>query len=95
MDNLTILLLALGILAVLSLVWYAVREIQNRLRWSRMWEDLRDITDMDEGRERWHQFLREDGREDKIALPEMEKMFQGIWKDTMDKRDDRDERKNR
>ena len=86
MDNLTILLLALGIPAVLLLVGYAVLKIRDRLRWARMWVDLRDITDKDEGRERWHQFLRDEGCEDKIALPKAEEMFQGMWKDTRDER---------
>ena len=86
MDNLTILLLALGILAVLLLVWYAVHKIRERLRWARMWVDLRDITDKDEGRDRWHRFLRDEGCEDKIALPKVEEMFQGMWKDTRDER---------
>ena len=89
MSNLTILLLALGISAGILLVRYAIREFRKRLRWHRMWEDLVDIADKDEGRERWHRFLREDDNEHKIPLPKIEKMFQGMWKDT------RDERKNR
>ena len=45
-----------------------------------------DIADMDEGRKRWHQFLRNDGSEYQIALPEAEKIFQEIWKDTRSER---------
>ena len=88
MDNLTILLFALGVPAVLLLVGYAFHEIRECLRWSRMWVDLIHITDKDEGRERWHRFLRDEGCEDKIALPKVEEMFQGMWKDTRDERED-------
>ena len=86
MDNLTILLIGFGVPAGILLVWYAFHKIRDRLRWARMWVDLRDIADKDEGRERWHQFLRDEGCEDKIALPKVEEMFQGMWKDTRDER---------
>ena len=54
-----------------------------------MWVDIENIADIDEDRERWHKFLREDGSEDKIALPKTEEIFQGIWKDTRDEREKR------
>ena len=87
MSDLTLLLLALGIPIGLLLVWYVVRELLKRLRWDRMWKDLLDIADMDEGRERWHRFLRDDGSEHQIALPETEKIFQGMWRDTRSERE--------
>ena len=37
--------------------------------------DLINITDKDEGRERWHQFLRNEDCEDKTALPKIEEIF--------------------
>ena len=88
MSDLSILLLAFGIAVVLLLVWHVVREIRSRLRWNRMWKDLVVIADMNEGRERWHRFLREDGNEHKIPLPKAEEMFQKMWKDTRDERAD-------
>ena len=39
----------------------------------------------DEGRERWHRFLREDRRGHEAALPKIEEVFQGIWKDTRER----------
>lgn len=75
MDNLTILLLAFGIPAVLLLLRHAVCEFKYRLRWDRMREDLVDIAGMDERRERWHQFLRGDGNGHKIPLQKVEECF--------------------
>ena len=87
MNDLAILLLAIGIPAGILLVWYAVREFQCRLRWRRMWADMVDITDMDEGRERWHRFLKEGGKGHKIALPKTEGIFQGIWRGTRNEKE--------
>lgn len=82
MSDLSTLLLAFGISLAIFLLWHVVREIRSRLRWNRMWKDLVDIDDIDEGRERWHRFLREDGNEHKIPLPKIEEIFQGMWRDS-------------
>ena len=82
MNDLFILILAFGIPVAILLVLYEVHEFRERLRWKQMWKDLADIAEMDKGRVRWHQFLRNDDSEHQIALPETEQIFQGIWKDT-------------
>ena len=89
MNDLMILLLAFGIPLAILLVWYAVREFLEYLRWHRMWKDLVDIADIEEGRKRWHRFLREDGRGHEAALPKIEEVFQGMWRDTRDEREKR------
>ena len=82
MNDLAILLLAFGIPVSIVLVLYALHEIWERLRWKRVYKDLADIADMDEGRKRWRRFLREEGYEDKITLRQMEETFQSVWKNT-------------
>ena len=85
MDNWITLLLAFGIPVGILLAWYAFREFRKRLQWHRMWNDMENLADIDEGRERWHRFLREDGRGHEAALPKIEEVFRGIWKDTRER----------
>lgn len=87
MSDMTILLLAIGIPSGLLLVRYAIYKFRNLLRWNRMWKDMLKITDMSEGREIWHRFLRDDGNEHQIAWPETEEIFQGMWRDTRAERE--------
>ena len=82
MNDLFTLILAFGIPVAILLVLYEVHEFRERLRWKRMWKDLANITDMDEGRKRWYRFLIEEGYEETIPLPKVEEMFQEMWKDT-------------
>lgn len=82
MNDLLTLLLAFGIPVAILLVLYELHQFWERLRWKRMWKDLADIANEDQGRKRWHQFLREEGYEETIPLPKVEEMFQRMWKDT-------------
>ena len=50
MNDLFALILAFGIPVSIVLVLYEVHELRERLRWNRMWKDLANIADMDEGR---------------------------------------------
>lgn len=89
MNDLFILILAFGIPVSILLLLYQIHELRESQRWKRLRKDLADIAEMDKGRVRWHRFLREDGRGHEAALPKIEEVFRGIWKDT------RDERKSR
>ena len=86
MDNWITLLLAFGIPVGILAAWYAFREFRVKYQWHKMWVDMENLADIDEGRERWHRFLKEDGRGHEAALPKIEDVFQGIWKDTRDER---------
>ena len=82
MNELFTLILAFGIPVAILLVWYSLLEFWEHLRWKRMWKDLANIADMDDGRVRWRQFLREEGYEDKITLRQIEETFQSAWQKT-------------
>ena len=86
MNDLLTLLLAFGIPVAILLVLYELHQFWERLRWKRMWKDLADIANENQGRKRWHRFLREEGYEETIPLPKVEEMFQRMWKDTRDER---------
>ena len=89
MNNWITLLLAFGIPVGILAAWYLVKEFKEKRQWHKMWNDMENLANIDEGRERWQRFLKETDTEHKIPVSEAENIFKELWRDT------RDERKSR